>query len=459
MMKIIFILTLLTSFNALAASGKGLIFDDFAYQQVLLKAPLTRGLYVVPSKRFSLKQYSPIPKSQGDTGTCTAWATAYSARTISEAKRRGWKNQSFITQQAFSPGFLYSLIKSNQDYRCSKGTSINNALSQLKRVGVPKYNDFKTLCSSNIPNYSYQQAAAYKIKDFVRLFDKYDPAQIKIDRVRKSISEGKPVIIGMNTPDSFQESHHKKVWQPTENPNIQHGGHAITVISYDDSKYGGAFEIQNSWGTNWGDGGYIWIKYQDFAKFTPYAFELIDYPKTSKPWQADLAGKLKLVLSNGSQMRVTRRNNIYKTTRSYRSGTRFRIYISNNEPAYVYAFGSDLTAQVYPIFPHKQGISPALTYKRNEVPIPDEDHYIAMDNTIGRDFIVVLYSKDELDINTIQRQVEQQSGSFAQKVKKVLSTKLVKATNIRYSTNSISFKARSRGRIVVPLIVEIPHIQ
>ncbi|WP_069472339.1 C1 family peptidase [Candidatus Marithrix sp. Canyon 246] len=458
-MKIIFILSLLISLNALAAPGKGLNFDDFAYQKILLKASLTRGLYVVPSKRFSLKQYSPTPKSQGKTGTCTAWAVAYSARTISEAIRHGWKNKSFITKQAFSPGFLYKLIKTNYDYTCTKGTSIQNALSKLKNIGVPKYNDLPTLCPATIPNSSYQEATAYKIKDFVRLFNTNDPAQIKIDTVRKSISEKKPVIIAMNTPDSFSKSHRKKVWQATENPNINHGGHAMTVISYDDSKYGGAFELQNSWGTRWGNGGYIWVKYPDFAKFTYYALELIDHPKKSNYWQTDLSGRLKLVLSYGNQMQVTRQNNIYKVKRPYRSGTRFRLYISNNQPAYVYAFGSDLTGKVYPIFPHKQGISAALNYKRNEVPIPDEDHYIAMDNNVGHDFIAVLYSKDELDINKIQQQIEQQSGNFAQKVQKVLAHKLVRARNIKYSSNIISFKANSRGRTVVPLIVEIEHIK
>jgi len=68
---------------------KGLIFDDGAYNKVLLKAPLSRRLYVVQA-RASLKQYSPTPKSQGLYGTCTGWATAYSARTISHAKRNGW---------------------------------------------------------------------------------------------------------------------------------------------------------------------------------------------------------------------------------------------------------------------------------------------------------------------------------------------------------------------------------
>ena len=62
-------------------------------------------------------------------------------------------------------------------------------------------------------------------------------------------------------------------------------------------------------------------------------------------------------------------------------------------------------------------------------------------------------------INKIQQQIEQQSGNFAQKVQKVLAHKLVRAGNIKYSSNIINFKASSRGRTVVPLIVEIEHIK
>jgi hypothetical protein len=37
------------------------------------------------------------------------------------------------------------------------------------------------------------------------------------------------------------------------------GYHCIAVVGYDDEK--GAWLIRNSWGSNWGMGGYCWIKY------------------------------------------------------------------------------------------------------------------------------------------------------------------------------------------------------
>ena len=39
------------------------------------------------------------------------------------------------------------------------------------------------------------------------------------------------------------------------------GGHAMCVIGYDDRKDGGAFEIMNSWGTDWGQNGYFMMPY------------------------------------------------------------------------------------------------------------------------------------------------------------------------------------------------------
>jgi len=458
---IIFTIIFLTtsSVNVLAQPeyGMGLIFDDEAYDEVLLKAPLTRGFYVVPA-RSSLKKYTPTPKSQGKYGTCTAWATAYAARTIAAAQRNGWTNKTTITNQAFSPGFIYDLIKSNTDFSCTRGSYIGDALDRMVRWGVPKYSDFKAHCPNNIPRRVYTNAASYKIKGYVKLFERTAPNNEKKERVQKSLFEGKPVIIGMKTPNSFYRLR-GKFWQPTESHSIDYGGHAMTVIGYDDDKYGGAFEIQNSWGTNWGNGGYIWIKYQDFANFTKYAFELIDEPKPKPTYVPDLSGQLKFVLATGGKMQAKWVGKQYKMKRAYRSGTRFRLYISNNEPAYVYAFASDLTGQVYPIFPHKKGISPALTYKRNEVPIPDDDHYIVMDNTVGSDFICVLYSKKGLDINTIRQRVARTHGTFSEKVKKALGNQLVEAHNIKYAPSKIGFSAVSHGKTVVPLIVETKHIR
>lgn len=39
------------------------------------------------------------------------------------------------------------------------------------------------------------------------------------------------------------------------------GGHAVTLVGYNDNKYGGAYKAINSWSTSWGDKGYFWLPY------------------------------------------------------------------------------------------------------------------------------------------------------------------------------------------------------
>jgi hypothetical protein len=186
--------------------------------------------------------------------------------------------------------------------------------------------------------------------------------------------------------------------------------------------------------------------------------QLIDEPKPKPVSVPDLSGKVKFVLANRKEMQAKWMGEHYKIKKAYRSGTRFRLYISNNEPAYVYAFASDLTGGVYPIFPHKKGISPALTYTGNEVAIPDEDHYIAMDDTVGSDFLCVLYAKEELDIDAIRQRVAAASGDFVTKVKKALGNQSVMPSDIKYTKSKIEFSAVSHGKTVVPLIVETKHL-
>ena len=65
------------------------------------------------------------------------------------------------------------------------------------------------------------------------------------------------------------------VVQPNGELHAKHGRHAMCTIGYDDKKFGGAFEIQNSWGTRYGKGGFIWIRYKDFGEFVYNAIELI----------------------------------------------------------------------------------------------------------------------------------------------------------------------------------------
>ena len=449
--------------------GKGLDFDDTAYQSINKKAKLTRSLEIIPPTA-SVKQFAPTPGNQSYYGTCTAWATAYCGRTIVEAVKNNWTDKKFITSKAYAPAFLFRIL-SPDDQTCKGGTSIALALQLIKDKGVIPFQLLPVTCTPTLTAQQLANAETGKIKDFMRLFDSNSAENIKIQSVKKSIAEKKPVVFGMICPPSFVKTN--GTWLPTEEPNTSFGGHAMCVVGYDDTKDGGAFEIQNSWGTTWGNEGYIWIKYADFAKFTKYAFEFIDLP-APKPAVADLSGQIRLALADGKDMPATLYTStrglkvvpakpaagpltVYQTSEIYTTGTRFRIYISNNEPAYVYAISTDLTNEITKIFPYEDGISAALTDKKNDVAIPDEDHYIEFDNKAGKDFLCVLYSKNELNINDIISKIGAQQGTFSERIFKVIGDKIVDPKDISFAKEKISFTAFSKGKTIVPMMVELEH--
>ncbi len=439
--------------------GTGLNFNDEQYNKVPRKATLTRSLYgaSLPGSA-SLKAYAPTPQSQGSYGTCVGWSSAFCAFTIVEAKANGWTDKTVIDANTFSPGFVYSQAKSSSDVDCKYGTYIPDVLDLMKTKGVPKFTDMNVSCPSSISLDIFSKAENYKIDDYAKIFDQADLESTKNQAVKKSLSEGKPVVIGMKCPASFNTP--KGYWIPTEDPTAEYGGHAMCVIGYDDNQYGGAFEIQNSWGTWWGNQGYIWIKYEDFQAWVKYAYELIDISKTKieNNKTNDLAGAIKMVESTGAAMNAKFVNTHYKMTNAYKSGTKFRIYISNNEPAFVYAFGTDATNKVFPIFP-LENMSAALDYKKNDVAIPDEDHYIEMDNTVGTDYLCVLYSLKPLNIDQIQQAVENASGTFEARIKNAVGSDIVDKQNIKFDPNTVSFSAKSQGKSVVSLIIETKHIK
>ncbi len=464
-----FLIAINTRLLAQEIKFRGLDFDDDGYEKVLKKAKLTRGLEALPVTT-SLKMYAPYPKTQGSHGTCTAWATAYCGRTIVEAIKKEWKDREYITENAYSPAFLFRLILPG-DTVCAGGSAISNAFDILKEKGALLYKDIPGLCTPAIDQIALNKASDEKIKDFLRLFDVNTSNKAKIEAVKKSISEKKPVVFGMTCPPSFFKV--KELWEPTEEPLQSYGGHALCVIGYDDEKFGGAFEIQNSWGTEWGNQGYCWIRYEDYARFTRYAYEFVDLP-VIKPAIPDLSGSIKLVLSDGNSMPaslfvstrglgvVTAKTapgplTLYRTLVPYTSGTRFRIYISNNEPAYVYAISTDLSNEITKIFPYEEGISAALTDKKSDVAIPDEDHFIEFDNKPGKDLLCVLYSRDELDIDAIIKKTIQQQGSFNERIYKTIGEKMVEPKNIQFSKDDISFRGYSKGKAVIALVVELEH--
>ena len=92
---------------------------------------------------------------------------------------------------------------------------------------------------------------------------------IDLFAIRQHLAKDVPVVIGMMVGGSFmQDMMGQEVWHPTDDDYnmIGFGGHAMCVIGYDDRKEGGAFQILNSWGNQWGQNGVAFVRYNECVK-------------------------------------------------------------------------------------------------------------------------------------------------------------------------------------------------
>lgn len=484
-------ISIIISISALAQDiveyGTGLVRDNEAYEKIPIKPTLLTRDYESLPESYSLRKYCPKTGSQGVYGTCSAWSTTYAARTIAEAIKRGWTDQTTITEEAFAPLFVYAQNKGKRDSTCILGIRINEALGTLKTIGAPKKKHFNVQCANYTPKLIVDEAKDFKIEDYFTLFNYLCKSrEEKINKVKKAISQERAVIICMNMPRSFR--HALDVWNvndPNE-PTIEY--HAMCVVGYDNQKEGGAFLIMNSWSERWGNGGYTWVKYDDFARYVDHAFEMY-VPKTNAPdflpndsndveekkdtitipvieyrrgLEKKLAGGMYLQLSTGEIIPMTLLSSkgqrpLYRAKSRYTSGTRFRIYFSNDEPAYVYMIGSDQGNHVSKLFPHKDNISPALVYSSNNMALPDEYHWIQLGDNGGKDYLCLLYSARELPFNDILNNIRNGQGDFMTKLTKALELyDLVSENDCKYEKNEAKFKAVTKG-MVVPLVIEMAH--
>lgn len=434
----------------------GCIIDEEEYSKIPVKATQLTRAYTVLPKRVSLLQYCPTPGDQGRYGTCTSWAIAYAARTIMEAQLNECTDPATNAKEAFSPSFVYGLIRGSNACGCDKGTRISHGLELLKTKGVPKKSVYFESCATTIPAAAYTNAVNYKIEDYFTLFLSNATAEQRVTSTKKALSEGRPVIIAMRYFKSF--SFAKDLWNGDS--SNEDGSHAMCVVGYDDEKYGGAFHIMNSWGTGWGSKGFTWVTYSDYGKHVREGYEMYLGKKKPKPASPTLSGSMEIKLATGGIMSVKLSNSgsirTYKVPRTYPSGTRYRIMLSNHEPAYVYVLGADLTGQPELLFPPTSKVSPALVYASNDIAIPDEQWYIETDNTVGTDYLCVLYAQSALNIDDIIARIARMQGAFPQKIASVLGTDCVADSDISYGSSAITFSTTS-SRKVVPVIVEIPH--
>jgi hypothetical protein len=539
--KLCFTIALSSCTTAIAQNephAMGATFDLTLMAKTPQKMMVSQRSFTSMPGSFSLENYCPTPGDQGKYGTCTAWANAYGVATILYAKTHEITDKALINKYAFSPTFLYEQIKNASDITCQNGTDPVRALLTLIDMGDATLRTAPYVCGAAATEIARNEASNYKIGDATILFaakgmladDKFvRPEQEMIDLTKKALTEGSPVSIGFTLPKSFFYIT-AAIWSPDPQEasgDWQHNKHAMCVIGYDDNIGGGAFRVLNSWGTGWADGGMVWIKYADYARWCllalqPFANPYTKVPEEKKPEPApqpapaptpapkptpapepkpkpapapavsiSLSGNIEFKLNTGEDMpvnKISSRNLMveedekikedlvaYTMMNSYSSGTKFRFYMNVDKEAYIYAFATDLTGKINKILPFDD-LTSTHVGSNTVVAFPSDTKIIKLDDNKGTDYLMILYSKEKLNMDDMMAVMNKTKGGLSAKIMAALGDRLIDKTKIQYDARQVGFKVNIKGGTrnltveeddknnteaatgsVVPLMIEIRH--
>jgi len=213
----------------------------------------------------------PNPGDQGAQGSCVGWAVAYALKSFQEKMEIGWPLNT--ADSLFSPAFVYNQINEGSD----NGSHIHDALDLIVQQGAATWakmpyddSDYLTQPTQS----AVQEAANFRANRWARVET--------ITSIKAALVNRLPVVVGILVYETFQMLVGEDSVYNTATGTLL-GGHAVTIVGYDDNKYGGAFKIINSWSQNWGNHGYFWIPYSFAPTVIIQAYVLEDAENSITP--------------------------------------------------------------------------------------------------------------------------------------------------------------------------------
>lgn len=276
--------------------------DEIVTNTYNIPSTLTVDEISYPSKvDNSAETTFPVIKDQGYINSCLGWSLAYYQLTNNANKIRGTaarNGSSNVRSRVYSPNWVYNL----GNWGDNSGMHSNRALNVLYTYGCPSIDDvsIKTSDSTSSNYLSWYPTASIWENALYNKCDVYygsvnpdnidtpitSPDSQYLDNIKKLLADGYVVTIEtyVNTSSSNylpvtqtgKTSTNASAYVWTEVREVSNGGHAVTIVGYDDNfkvdingngsyqtgEYG-AFKIANSWGTNVSkhNSGYVWLSY------------------------------------------------------------------------------------------------------------------------------------------------------------------------------------------------------
>ena len=212
----------------------------------------------------------PPAGNQGMQNSCVGWAVGHALKSYQERLEERWP---FGLATVFSPAWIYNQINGGRN----DGSLIYEALKLIVDKGAATWQtmpyDHRNY-RSQPTDAATREARHYRASGWSRVGG--------TRQIKAALFNRLPVVVGMRTYDSFNRLRGtNSVYNTFRGADL--GGHAVTIVGYDDHRFGGAFKIVNSWGTGWGDGGYFWLPYRHFRQVVSEAYVLQDSRNGQEP--------------------------------------------------------------------------------------------------------------------------------------------------------------------------------
>lgn len=227
----------------LAGRGRGYLADDFDERDLLYSAP--RAVEPLPQS-FTLEPHAVERFDQGATNSCVAHGFAHAIVIRESLKGLLYEEPSRL--------FLYATSRAyHGGQKLDRGTYPRTMAKALTKVGVPPASAWPfnvSKVNKSPPPQAYLRGHSRRGGSYQRIAVKGDA---RLDAVCSAIAAELPVVIGTLVDRPFQAlKGPRRVTQPAS-ASVALGGHMMCIVGY--RNHGASFEVLNSYGRAWRDGG------------------------------------------------------------------------------------------------------------------------------------------------------------------------------------------------------------
>lgn len=479
---------LLTAVAIDTAAQGGLLVEDKKYSSLSLLPTYSGTKYNEVPLKASLRSFCPVPGDQGSTGACVGWATGYGALTILRAQNEGVTDPAAITEMAHSAAFIYNQIRLAEN-DCIAGAFIEDALALLRTSGdclESTFNFKKQGCLAKPHATVAEEALRYRIRDYAAVFELDEPPRSKVSKTCKVLATNTPLIVGMGVTQGFWDvKPGSRLWNPAaEEPLV--GYHALVVVGYDNVER--QFDLMNSFGPGWGNGGFIKMPYDDFERLCRYAYVLLpghadELPfseavpkKNEEAWEHSLSGEFVfrrpagyLTTADGEELpwfeevpvQLDDATHLYEAQQgTFQTGDVFQL-VAREIPRgrYAYVFSQNPDGAVNLHFPKIVAAGKSAGFvleKTAEIVIPGEQTVLQLSSP-GEDYLCILFSENEIPgFEARFAKLRAAEGRLPQQVETAFGDLFAVDENIRFSSDKMAFAALTSGaKMVVPVMLRV----